>query len=53
MPREAAKALVEKDQVGLRGLHSLTSQLNFSAFFGIGVARWGCVAHVKAVSGGA
>jgi hypothetical protein len=35
-----------------RGLHSFTSQLNLSAFYGIGVARRGCVAHVKEVVGG-
>ena len=32
-----------------RGSHSLTSQLNLSAFHGIGGARRGCVAHVKGV----
>jgi len=35
-----------------RGLHSLTSQLNLSAFYGMGAARRGCVAHVKGVLGG-
>jgi len=35
-----------------RGLHSLTSQLNLSAFYGIGGARRGCVPHVKGVLGG-
>jgi len=34
-----------------RGLHSSTSQLNWSAFYGIGGARRGCVAHVKGVFG--
>jgi len=32
-----------------RGLHSLTFQLNLSAFHGIGGARRGRVAHVKGV----
>jgi len=32
-----------------RGLHSFTSQLNLSAFYGIGCARRGCVARVKRV----
>jgi len=32
-----------------RGLHSFTSQLNLSAFNGIGCARRGCVARVKGV----
>jgi len=32
-----------------RGLHSLTCQLNLSAFHGIGGARRGCVTHVKGV----
>jgi len=32
-----------------RGLHSLTSQLNLSAIYGIGGARRGCVARVKGV----
>jgi len=39
-----------------RGLHSSTSQLNLSAFYGIGGgiggARRGCVARVKGVLGG-
>jgi len=35
-----------------RGLHSFTSKLNLSAFYGIGGARRGCVAHVKGVLGG-
>jgi len=30
-----------------RGLHSLTSKLNLSAFYGIGGARRGCVARFK------
>jgi hypothetical protein len=30
-----------------RGLHSLNSQLNLSAFYGIGGARRGCVARIK------
>ena len=34
---------------GGRGLHSFTSQLNLSAFYGIGGARRGCVARVKGV----
>jgi hypothetical protein len=34
-------------EVGPRGLHSFTSQLNLSAFHGIGGARRGCVAFVK------
>jgi len=36
----------------VRGLHSSTFKLNLSAFYGIGVARRGCVAHVKGVLGG-
>jgi hypothetical protein len=36
----------------IRGLHSFTSQLNLSAFYGIGGARMGCVARVKGVLGG-
>ena len=36
-----------------RGLHSFTSQLNLSAFYGIGGGRRGCVARVKGVFGGA
>jgi len=35
-----------------RGLHSFTSQLNLSAFDGIGGARRDCVARVKGVLGG-
>ena len=35
-----------------RGLHSLTSQLNLSAFCGIVGARRDCVARVKGVLGG-
>jgi hypothetical protein len=35
-----------------RGLHSLTSQLNLSGFYGIGGARRRCVAHVKGLLGG-
>jgi len=35
-----------------RGIHSFTSQLNFSALYGTGGARRGCVAHVKGVLGG-
>jgi hypothetical protein len=34
-----------------RGFHSLTSQLNLRALFGIGGARRGCVARVKEVLG--
>jgi len=32
-----------------RGLHSFSSQLNVSAFYGIGGAGGGCVARVKGV----
>jgi hypothetical protein len=35
-----------------RGLSSFTSQLNFSAFYGIGGAHRDCVSRVKGVSGG-
>jgi len=35
-----------------RGLHSFPSQLNLSAFYGIGGARRDCVARVKGVLGG-
>jgi len=35
-----------------RGLHSFTSQLNLSAFYGIGGACRGWVAHVKGMLGG-
>ena len=35
-----------------RGLHSFTSQLNLSAFYGIGGSRKDCVARVKGVLGG-
>jgi hypothetical protein len=35
-----------------RGFHSLTSQLNLSAFNGIGGAHRGCVARVRGVLGG-
>ena len=35
-----------------RGLHSFTSELNLSAFNGIGGARRDCVARVKGVLGG-
>ena len=35
-----------------RGLHSFTSQLNLSAFYGIGDARRDCVARVWGVLGG-
>jgi hypothetical protein len=35
-----------------RGLHSLTSQLNLSALYGIGGARRGCEARVEGVLGG-
>jgi len=34
-----------------RGLHSLTSQLNLSAFYGMGGARRGCIARIKGVLG--
>ena len=37
---------------GARGLHSFTSQLNLSAFYGIGGERRGCLARVKGVSEG-
>ena len=37
---------------GFRGLHSFISQLNLSAFYGIGGALRGRVAHVKGVLGG-
>jgi hypothetical protein len=37
---------------GGRGLLSFTSQLNLSAFYGIGGARRGCVSRVKGVLGG-
>ena len=37
---------------GGRGLHSLTSQLNLSALYGIGGARRGYVARVKGVPWG-
>jgi len=36
-----------------RGIHSFTSQLNLSAFYGIGGACRGCVARIKWVLGGA
>ena len=32
-----------------RGLHSFTSQLNLSSFYGKGGARRGCVARIKGV----
>jgi len=32
-----------------RGLHSFTSQLNLSVFYGMGGARRGCVARIKGV----
>jgi hypothetical protein len=35
-----------------RGLHSLSSQLNLSACYGIGGTRRGCVARVESVFGG-
>jgi len=38
---------VPKQDMPGRGLHSFTSQLNLSAFEGIGGARRGCVARVK------
>jgi len=34
-----------------RGLHSSTSQVNFSAVYGIGGARNGCVARVRGCQG--
>jgi len=36
---------------GSWGLHSFTSQLNLSAFYGIRGARRGCIARVKGVLG--
>jgi hypothetical protein len=39
-------------QPPVRGLHSFTSQLNLSAFYGIGGARRSCVARVEGVLGG-
>jgi hypothetical protein len=36
---------------GGRGLHSSTFQLNFSALYGMGGARRGCVARVRGVLG--
>jgi hypothetical protein len=47
-----AAAQHEAALVAGRGLHSLTSQLNLSALYGIGGARRKCVAHVKGVLGG-
>jgi len=38
--------------VHLRGLHSSTFQLNFSALYWIGGARGGCLARAKGVLGG-
>ena len=35
-----------------RGLHLFTSQLNLSAFYGIGGARKDCAARVKGALGG-
>jgi len=35
------------DLVAGRGWHSLTSQLNLSAFYGIGGKRRGCVGRVE------
>jgi hypothetical protein len=35
-----------------RGLHSFTSQLNLSAFYGIGGACRGCIGGVQQVRGG-
>jgi len=37
------------EEVGPRGLHSLPSQLNLSAFYVIGGVRRGCVARVEGV----
>ena len=45
-------ALCAPTSLHSRGLHSFTSQLNLSAFCGIGGARRDCVARVKGVSGG-
>jgi len=39
-------------RAGGRGLHSFTSQLSLSAFYGIGGALRGCEARAKGVSGG-
>jgi len=36
---------------GWRGLHSFTSQLNLSAFYGIGGGRRGCVAVLRGCKG--
>jgi len=46
----AAEALALRGKVA-RGLHSFTSQLNLSAFYGIRGARRGCAAHVKVLGG--
>ena len=43
------KPVVAKAHAAGRGLHSLYSQLNLSAFYGIGGARRGCVGRVKGV----
>jgi hypothetical protein len=42
----------EVTAVAGKGLHSFTSQLNLSAFYGIGGARRGRVARVEGVLGG-
>jgi hypothetical protein len=39
------------DDIGGRGLHSSTFQLNLSALYGIGGARRGCVARVEGMLG--
>jgi hypothetical protein len=39
--------LIVSAQPRARGLHSFTSQLNLSAFYGIRGARRGCVARIK------
>ena len=42
-------SVVAVKSAGGRGLHSSTSQLNLSTFYGIGGARRGCVARFKGV----
>jgi len=48
-----AQLHLRADNLPGRVLHSFTSQLNLSAFYGIGGARRDCVARVKRVIGGA
>jgi hypothetical protein len=54
MPGAPLRAVgdLDDDEDAGRGIHSSSSQLNLSASYGIGVARRGCVAHVKGVLGG-